>query len=64
MIHQGFLKIHQDSKVAKLGFCKKSQLNFDPLEVLSDFLESLICPLTNPFGIISILYSMLIYKVL
>ena len=29
MIHQGLLKIHQDSKVAKLGFCRKSQLNFD-----------------------------------
>ena len=29
MIHQGFLKIHQDSKVAKLGFCRKSQLNFE-----------------------------------
>ena len=29
MIHQGLLTIHQDSKVAKLGFCRKSQLNFD-----------------------------------
>ena len=29
MIHQGLLIIHQDSKVAKLGFCRKSQLNFD-----------------------------------
>ena len=29
MIHQGLLKIHQDSKVAKLGFYRKSQLNFD-----------------------------------
>ena len=29
MIHQGFLKIHQDSKVAKLGFCRKNQFNFD-----------------------------------
>ena len=29
MIHQGLLIIHQDSKVAKLGFCRKSQLNFE-----------------------------------
>ena len=29
MIHQELLTIHQDSKVAKLGFCRKSQLNFD-----------------------------------
>ena len=29
MIHKGLLKIHQEPKVAKLGFCRKSQLNFD-----------------------------------
>ena len=29
MIHQGLLIIHQEPKVAKLGFCRKSQLNFD-----------------------------------
>ena len=29
MIHQGFLTIHQNPKVAKLGFYRKSQLNFD-----------------------------------
>ena len=29
MIPQGLLTIHQNPKVAKLGFCRKSQLNFD-----------------------------------
>ena len=29
MIYQGFLTIHQEPKVAKLRFCRKSQLNFD-----------------------------------
>ena len=29
MIHHGLLIIHQEPKVAKLGFCRKSQLNFD-----------------------------------
>ena len=31
-------------------------LNFDSLEVLLDFLEILRCPLSNPFGPISIWY--------
>ena len=39
-------------------------LNFDSLKVFLDFLESLRCPLRNPFVIISILYSMLMYEVL
>ena len=38
--------------------------NFDSLEVFLDFLESLRCPLSNPFGIISIWYSMLMYEAL
>ena len=29
MIHQGLLITHKEPKVAKLGFYKKSQLNFD-----------------------------------
>ena len=39
-------------------------LNFDSLEVLLDFLEILGCPLTNPFGFISIGSSMFMYEAL
>ena len=52
-------------------FCKKRStspmhnfLNFEPLEVFLDFLESLRCPISNPFSIISIWYSMLMYEAL
>ena len=39
-------------------------LNFDSLEVFLDFLETLRCPIINPFVIISFLYSMLMYEAL
>ena len=39
-------------------------LSFDSLEVFLDFLEILRSPLSNPFGILSILYSMLLYEAL
>ena len=39
-------------------------LNFDSLKVFLEFLEILRCPLSNPFGIISICYSMLMYEAL
>ena len=51
-------------------FCKKvtstmhNFLNFEPLEVFLDFLEILICPLTNSVGLISILCSMIKYEYL
>ena len=41
-----------------------NSLNFDPREVFYDFLESLRCPLSNPFGHISIGSSMLMYEAL
>ena len=43
MIHQWLLQIHQDSKVAKLGFCRKSQLNFDQA-----LLSHTLCEMTHP----------------
>ena len=39
-------------------------LNFDSLEVFFDFLEILRCPLINPFGLISIWYSIIMYEAL
>ena len=39
-------------------------LNFDPREVFLDFLESLGCPLSNLFGLISIESSMFMYEAL
>ena len=41
-----------------------NSLNFDPREVLLDFLEILGCLLSNPFGIISIESSMFMYEAL
>ena len=41
-----------------------NSLNFDPIEVFLDFLEILGCPLSNPFGIISIESSMFMYEAL
>ena len=38
--------------------------NFDPRDVFWDFLEILGCPLRNPFGLISIWYSMFMYEAL
>ena len=37
-------------------------LNFESLDVFLDFLEILRCPLSNPFGLISIWYSMFMYE--
>ena len=41
-----------------------NSLNFDPREVFLDFLEILRCPLSKPFGIISIESSMFMYEAL
>ena len=41
-----------------------NSLNFDPREVFLDFLEILICPLRNPFSLISIESSMFMYEAL
>ena len=38
--------------------------NFESFEVFLDFLESLGCPISNPFCLISFLYSMLMYEAL
>ena len=43
MIHQGLLTIHQKPKVAKLGFCRKSQLSdifFSPMDGSLVIMES------------------------
>ena len=39
-----------------------NSFNFDPKDVFFDFLESLRCPLSNPFGLISIESSMFMYE--
>ena len=39
-----------------------NSFNFDPRDVFLDFLERLGCPLSNPFGIISIESSMFMYE--
>ena len=41
-----------------------NSFNFDPIDVFLDFLESLRCPLGNPFGLISIESSMFMYEAL
>ena len=41
-----------------------NSFNFDPRDVFSDFLEILRCPLSNPFGLISIESSMFMYEAL
>ena len=41
-----------------------NSLYFDPREVFLDFLEILGCPLSNPFGLISIESSMIMYEAL
>ena len=41
-----------------------NSLNFDPRDVFLDFLESLRCPLSNPFILISIESSMFMYEAL
>ena len=38
--------------------------NFDPRDVFYDFIESLGCPLSNHFGLISIESSMFMYEAL
>ena len=39
-----------------------NSLNFDPKEVFLDFFKILGCPLSNPFGLISIESSMFMYE--
>ena len=39
-------------------------LNFDSLKVFLEFLESLRCILSDPFGLISICYSIFMYEAL
>ena len=41
-----------------------NSFNFDPRDVFLDFLESLGCPLSNTFGLISIESSMFMYEAL
>ena len=52
------LSILQKSTTSKMH----NFFNFELFEVFLDFLEILRCPLSKPFCIISILYSMLKYE--
>ena len=45
-------------------FTMHNSLNFDPGDVFLNFLEILRCPLSTPFGLISIESSMFMYEAL